>query len=170
MFTTPILKLEWTLTQAKSPTLLLLYWLYESRRTMAMDLNDYTIIKEGEAKILMHAKNEIFYNKKQLIAELLATYFLIFAGCASEIVDHKYKTVTLPGSSIVWGLVLMCMIYSVIHISSSHLNPAITIAFAAIKRFPYKQFNGIFKGGIKSCRCSRAHAQKNLMWYTSAIL
>ncbi|XP_031251780.1 probable tRNA (guanine(26)-N(2))-dimethyltransferase 2 isoform X2 [Pistacia vera] len=34
---------------------------------MAMeDLNDYTIIKEGEAEILMHAKNEVFYNKTQV--------------------------------------------------------------------------------------------------------
>ncbi|GKV16964.1 hypothetical protein SLEP1_g27525 [Rubroshorea leprosula] len=31
-----------------------------------MDLNDYTIIKEGEAEILMHAKNEVFYNKTQV--------------------------------------------------------------------------------------------------------
>ncbi|KAF5758749.1 hypothetical protein HanXRQr2_Chr16g0732891 [Helianthus annuus] len=29
------------------------------------DLNDYTIIKEGEAEILMHTKNEVFYNKTQ---------------------------------------------------------------------------------------------------------
>ncbi|XP_009762272.1 tRNA (guanine(26)-N(2))-dimethyltransferase 1-like isoform X1 [Nicotiana sylvestris] len=30
------------------------------------DLNDYTIIKEGDAEILMHAKNEVFYNKTQV--------------------------------------------------------------------------------------------------------
>ncbi|KAJ4707250.1 tRNA (guanine(26)-N(2))-dimethyltransferase [Melia azedarach] len=30
------------------------------------DVNDYTIIKEGEAEILMHAKNEVFYNKTQV--------------------------------------------------------------------------------------------------------
>ncbi|KAE8659371.1 putative tRNA (guanine(26)-N(2))-dimethyltransferase 2 [Hibiscus syriacus] len=33
---------------------------------MSTDLNDYTIIKEGEAQILMHAKNEVFYNKTQV--------------------------------------------------------------------------------------------------------
>ncbi|KAI9153493.1 hypothetical protein LWI28_012240 [Acer negundo] len=32
----------------------------------AEDLNDYSIIKEGEAEILMHAKNEVFYNKTQV--------------------------------------------------------------------------------------------------------
>ncbi|EXB77658.1 putative tRNA (guanine(26)-N(2))-dimethyltransferase 2 [Morus notabilis] len=33
---------------------------------MSTDLGDYTIIKEGEAEILMHAKNEVFYNKTQV--------------------------------------------------------------------------------------------------------
>ncbi|XP_039009574.1 probable tRNA (guanine(26)-N(2))-dimethyltransferase 1 [Hibiscus syriacus] len=33
---------------------------------MSMDLNDYTIIKEGEVEILLHAKNEVFYNKTQV--------------------------------------------------------------------------------------------------------
>ncbi|KAL4581952.1 hypothetical protein LXL04_006486 [Taraxacum kok-saghyz] len=31
-----------------------------------LDLNDFAIIKEGEAEILMHAKNEVFYNKTQV--------------------------------------------------------------------------------------------------------
>ncbi|KAK6154990.1 hypothetical protein DH2020_009238 [Rehmannia glutinosa] len=30
------------------------------------DLNDFTVIKEGEAEILMHVKNEVFYNKTQV--------------------------------------------------------------------------------------------------------
>ncbi|KAL5702047.1 methylamine--glutamate N-methyltransferase [Ranunculus cassubicifolius] len=34
--------------------------------TMSTDPEDYTIIKEGEAEILMHAKNQVFYNKAQV--------------------------------------------------------------------------------------------------------
>ncbi|XP_074308351.1 tRNA (guanine(26)-N(2))-dimethyltransferase 2-like [Silene latifolia] len=30
------------------------------------DINDYTIIKEGEAEILMHKKNQVFFNKTQV--------------------------------------------------------------------------------------------------------
>ncbi|XP_061366877.1 tRNA (guanine(26)-N(2))-dimethyltransferase 2-like isoform X5 [Gastrolobium bilobum] len=41
-------------------------FLHDIRRTMSTDLNDYKIIKEGEAEILMHAKNEVFYNKTQV--------------------------------------------------------------------------------------------------------
>ncbi|GKB39087.1 probable tRNA (guanine(26)-N(2))-dimethyltransferase 1 [Tanacetum coccineum] len=34
--------------------------------TTPFDLNDYVVIKEGEAEILMHSKNEVFYNKTQV--------------------------------------------------------------------------------------------------------
>lgn len=37
-----------------------------SNENISTDPNDYTIIKEGEAEILMHAKNEVFYNKAQV--------------------------------------------------------------------------------------------------------
>lgn len=33
---------------------------------MTTDLSEFTIIKEGEAEILMHAKNEVFFNKTQV--------------------------------------------------------------------------------------------------------
>ncbi|XP_073155166.1 aquaporin NIP1-1-like [Henckelia pumila] len=77
---------------------------------------------------------------QKIIAETLGTYFLIFAGCAAVVVNaDKGKVVTLPGISIVWGLVVMVMVYSVGHISGAHFNPAVTIAFASCKRFPWKQ-------------------------------
>lgn len=75
-----------------------------------------------------------------MIAEVLGTYFLIFAGCGSVVVNlNTDKTVSFPGIAIVWGLVVMVMIYSVGHISGAHFNPAVTIAFATTKRFPWKQ-------------------------------
>ena len=79
----------------------------------------------------------------QLMAEVLGTYFLIFAGCASVVVNvNNEKVVSLPGISIVWGLAVMVLVYSVGHISGAHFNPAVTIAFATCKRFPLKQVSG----------------------------
>ncbi|CAN1283445.1 Aquaporin NIP1-2 [Linum perenne] len=76
----------------------------------------------------------------QLVAELLGTYFLIFAGCTSVASNLNYdKVVTLPGISIVWGLAVMVLVYSLGHISGAHFNPAVTLAFATCKRFPWKQ-------------------------------
>ena len=34
---------------------------------MESDLNDYTVIKEGEAEILLHKKNQVFFNKAQVL-------------------------------------------------------------------------------------------------------
>lgn len=76
---------------------------------------------------------------QKLIAEVFGTYFVIFAGCASVAVNLSKGSVTFPGICIVWGLVVMVMVYSVGHISGAHFNPAVTLAFATCGRFPWKQ-------------------------------
>lgn len=45
---------------------------------MSTDLSDYSIIKEGEAEILMHAKNEVFYNKTQVLFFIIVFLALLF--------------------------------------------------------------------------------------------
>lgn len=40
-------------------------------RMSAVELDDFKIIKEGEAEILMHAKNEVFFNKAQVPKSLI---------------------------------------------------------------------------------------------------
>lgn len=65
---------------------------------------------------------------------------MIFAGCTAVAVNLNFdKVVTLPGISIVWGLAVMVLVYSVGHISGAHFNPAVTLAFATCKRFPWKE-------------------------------
>ncbi|KAF5184302.1 Aquaporin nip1-1, partial [Thalictrum thalictroides] len=77
---------------------------------------------------------------QKLFAELLGTYFVIFAGCAAVVVNlSKDKVVTHVGVSITWGLVVMVMVYSTGHISGAHFNPAVTLSFATCRRFPWKQ-------------------------------
>lgn len=46
--------------------------------TAAFDINDYTVIKEGEAEILMHVKNEVFYNKAQVCKDLVFFVWVLF--------------------------------------------------------------------------------------------
>ncbi|XP_043705195.1 aquaporin NIP1-1 [Telopea speciosissima] len=80
---------------------------------------------------------------QKLLAEVLGTYFLVFAGCASIVVNViKDGQVTPLGISMVWGLTVMVMSYSVGHISGAHFNPAVTIAFATCGRFSWKQVPG----------------------------
>jgi aquaporin NIP len=82
---------------------------------------------------------DVNFSCMQIIAEILGTYFVIFAGCASVTVNLSTGVITFPGICIVWGLVVMVMVYSVGHISGAHFNPAVSIAFATCGRFPWKE-------------------------------
>ncbi|KAJ0235826.1 Aquaporin NIP3-1 [Hirschfeldia incana] len=80
---------------------------------------------------------------QKLIGEFVGTFSLIFAGCAAIVVNDTYgKVVTLPGIALVWGLTVTVMIYSIGHVSGAHFNPAVSIAFASSRKFPFKQVPG----------------------------
>jgi aquaporin NIP len=73
-------------------------------------------------------------------AELIATFILVFGGCGAVMVDVKSGgQVTHVGVALAFGLVITVMIYAVGHISGAHMNPAVTIAFATARHFPWKQ-------------------------------
>lgn len=75
----------------------------------------------------------------QVGAEFLGTFILIFAGTATAIVNQKTEgTESLVGLAASTGLAVMVVILSTGHISGAHLNPAVTIAFAALKHFSWK--------------------------------
>ena len=80
----------------------------------------------------------------QVIAELIGTYFVIFGGCGAVVVNKIYGSVTFPGICVVWGLIVMVMVYSVGHVSGAHFNPAVTLTFALFRRFPFWQVSLFF--------------------------
>ena len=77
---------------------------------------------------------------KKCIAEFLGTYALVFAGTGAIIIDQQaHGSITHVGVAITFGLIVMSMIYALGDISGAHLNPAVSIAFAAAKKFQLKE-------------------------------
>jgi aquaporin NIP len=57
-------------------------------------------------------------------------------------VDAKTGELGHVGVAITFGLAIMAMIYAVGHISGAHLNPAVTLAFALTRHFPWPRLVG----------------------------
>lgn len=73
------------------------------------------------------------------ISEFLGTYFLVFMGTGAVIANTVNPgTVTPLGIGIVFGLIVMVVIYTIGEYSGAHINPAVTIAFWSCGRFPTK--------------------------------
>ena len=77
---------------------------------------------------------------RKCAAEAIGTFALVFAGCGAIMIDALTGGgVSHVGIGLTFGLVIMVMIYATGHISGAHFNPAVTVAFAAIGRFPWRQ-------------------------------
>ena len=72
---------------------------------------------------------------RKLVAEAFGTFALVFVGTAAVVVNGLYGNVTHVGVSLVFGFVVLAMIYAVGDVSGAHLNPAVTAGFWLAGRF-----------------------------------
>jgi aquaporin Z len=78
-----------------------------------------------------------------LLAELLGTGFLVFLGCGAAVVDELTGgAIGHGGVAAAFGLVVVVLIYTFGEVSGAHLNPAVTLAFAAAGRFGWRRVPG----------------------------
>lgn len=77
------------------------------------------------------------------LAEYLGTLALVFAGTGAIVVNQEtHGAITHPGIALTFGLIVLAMIYTLGDVSGAHLNPAVSTAFAAAGRFPWRDVPG----------------------------
>lgn len=80
---------------------------------------------------------------KKLLAEALGTFTLVFAGTGAIVINAaSHGAISHAGIALTFGLVVLAMIHTFGDVSGAHLNPAVTLAFAAARRFSWHAVPG----------------------------
>jgi aquaporin Z len=93
---------------------------------------------------------------RRLFAEILGTFFLVLVAVGSKIVRVLSNGAVSQAAAVVApGLMVMAIILFMGKVSGAHLNPAVSISFAARGDFPWRRVPGYviaqFIGSILAC-------------------
>lgn len=75
---------------------------------------------------------------RRALAEAVGTFALVTGGCGAIVVNTATGALGHVGVAASFGLVIMVMIAALGHVSGAHFNPAVTLAFAWIRHFPWR--------------------------------
>jgi MIP family channel proteins len=88
-----------------------------------------------EAPRMMERPNLV----RRALMEAIGTFALVTAGCGAIITNATHPgSIGSVGISLVFGLVIMVMIYAGGHLSGAHYNPSVTLAFTLARHFPLR--------------------------------
>src|SRR3977135_600213 len=78
---------------------------------------------------------------RELLAEFFGTFILIVfgVGVVAQVVLSKQTAGTFLSINIAWGLAVMMGCYAAAGVTGAHLNPAVTLALAVRRKFPWRR-------------------------------
>ena len=81
------------------------------------------------------------YEGRRLFSELLGTFFLVLVAVGGGVVNAKFGGNAVPyaARAVAPALMVAATIMFMGTVSGAHLNPAVTVAFAARGNFPWKR-------------------------------
>jgi aquaporin Z len=81
------------------------------------------------------------YAWRRLFAEVLGTFFLVLVAVGAGMVNARFGGQAVPYSArvVAPALMVMAVILFMGAVSGAHLNPAVSIAFALRRDFPWKR-------------------------------
>jgi aquaporin Z len=86
---------------------------------------------------------------RRIFSEIWGTFLLVVVAAGAAVVSAKsHGAVTLPMAVVAPGLMVMAIIYFMGTVSGAHLNPAVTLAFAVRRNFPWRRVPGYLLGQI----------------------
>ena len=86
---------------------------------------------------------------RRIIAEAWGMFLLVVVAAGGEVVAARSGGAVTPGlRAVAPGLMVMAIIYFMGAVSGAHLNPAVTLAFAVRRNFPWRRVSGYVLGQV----------------------